>query len=283
MNSLSIFRSKVKNGFTVLELIVTMAIITILATTTITSFSTMARSGRLAGGKNAVIVALERARTIAMQENKVILLIFRPTWDANHPSRPQHTEAIIAEWSGYSDVLLLPDQFVVDRFVPVHGMRPVVLPDGIKVAAPWYDYSNQDDIWATQSEINEMRVRSETPGRLVGVVFDSTGSMRADNPQTDSTVMYVDFDEDGIQDLAFNDPFFPDQFNYWIPDHPLDEVNIEVAPFLAVYDDQEAREFKFGDWSVQNIYINELCSQNGYITQHADRLHFNRYTGDVMK
>ena len=63
--------------------------------------------------------------------------------------------------------------------------------------------------------------------------------------------------------------------------HARDEVAINIVPFVAVFDDGDARE-RFGDddWNVDVTRDGELTQ---YIVQYADRIHFNRYTGVAMR
>ena len=69
----------------------------------------------------------------------------------------------------------------------------------------------------------------------------------------------------------------------WMFDEPTDEPNVEPVPFLAVYDDTEARELRVTDWTNAGDYRNELTGPLGYIAQWSDPLHFNRYTGVIMR
>ena len=74
-------------------------------------------------------------------------------------------------------------------------------------------------------------------------------------------------------------------FNQW---WETDETLVTVVPFLAVYDDEKARELRTTDWTDQTDYEAELTgsltdSPTAYINLRADRIHFNRYTGVAMK
>ena len=66
-----------------------------------------------------------------------------------------------------------------------------------------------------------------------------------------------------------------------------DEPFVVIAPFLAVYDDDEARELgDTANWDDPQIYQQDLVglpNDPGYITENANRIHFNRYTGVVMR
>ena len=66
-----------------------------------------------------------------------------------------------------------------------------------------------------------------------------------------------------------------------------DEPFVDVIPFLAVFDDDEVREiYDTTQWlnpPNSDAAQNRLDDLTEYITQKADRMHFNRYTGVVMK
>ena len=67
-----------------------------------------------------------------------------------------------------------------------------------------------------------------------------------------------------------------------------DETIVIVVPYLAVFDDQVARDGRTNDWTTRPGYEADLTGDGslanpGYITLNADRIHFNRYTGVVMK
>ena len=89
--------------------------------------------------------------------------------------------------------------------------------------------------------------------------------------------MYVDFDNNREQDDdggVNDDPDFNQTFEN-------DEPFLAMAPFIAVFDDDEAREmFDTSQWGNVDIRRGDLTE---YITQFADRIHFNRYTGVAMK
>ena len=164
------------------------------------------------------------------------------------------------------------------------------LPPGVKVAAPFYAISSSsnpeaDFRWVTQPELrftNPAATPHEiSQGRLIGVVYGPDGTVVTGLASSSGIYgqSYVDFDGDELQQIGATTEF-PEFFIY---DEPEDEVNLTHAPFLAVYDDDEVREIKSLDWSIEPNYIGELTGSDGYITKHADRIHFNRYTGVVMK
>ena len=62
-----------------------------------------------------------------------------------------------------------------------------------------------------------------------------------------------------------------------------DETFVSLAPFLAVYDFDEALERKTLDWSDRDNLEEELVGPPGYITELGNRIHFNRYSGVIMR
>ena len=128
---------------------------------------------------------------------------------------------------------------------------------------------------------------------MIGVMYGPDGTTISRNSQSDSTRTWVDFLYDptlgplvraDLTDLLPEDSSIANFFDQKYAD---DETFVAIAPFLAVYDDDEARELKALDWSNspqgEVNYRDELTGPLGYITQFADRIHFNRYTGVVMK
>ena len=98
--------------------------------------------------------------------------------------------------------------------------------------------------------------------------------------------MFVDFNNDGLQRDDNNDWDYssnnnsPD-VNYFDQTFEADEPFLAMAPFLAVFDDDEAREiFDATLWGNEATRLEKITE---YVTEFADRIHFNRYTGVVMK
>ncbi len=94
-----------------------------------------------------------------------------------------------------------------------------------------------------------------------------------------------DLNGDGVIDLATEDLFLLappiDWFDLSYPVTALDEVVINLVPFLAIFDDDEAREiYDTGTW---NDPVARTTDLSAYINSRADRIHFNRYTGVAMR
>ena len=293
-------------SFTLVELVVAMGVIVVIASITLVAVRQMARNTRQASGVNAVMASLDNARALAMKENKIVLIVFRPRLDGPNE---MFVEAVLAEWSGQTAMITVgcaapnANPTIVDRFVPVQGIVPRRLPRGIKVAAPLYG-SGADEaisagaataVWTTQPNlptINQATGAGEWPGGLIGVMYGPDGATVSRNSQTDSHRAFVDFNSDFSQHLhGFNYDYDPSgtgtppcdpniHFKHIVE---LDEPMVEIAPFVAVFDDEEARALATGDWTNVAFYNNNLTGPLGYIANRADRIHFNRYTGVAMK
>ena len=268
-------------AFTLTELLVVMGVIAVLATLTLVSVRAITDNARLSSATNTVMAALDNARALAMKKNTIVLVVFRPRFEGNNK---QVVEVVTAKWTGESFVD--PDDNVIDRFVPIQDVPLRSIPAGIKIAAPKYGDStggiNTDDVWITQSHlpaIDQQTGSGEAPGKLIAIMYAPDGTTITRNSQSDSGRLFVDFDNDGDQD---DEPDFNQTFEN-------DEPFLAMAPFIAVFDDDEAREvLDPGRWmsppySPQQAFDNRLEDLTEYITQFADRIHFNRYTGVAMK
>ena len=276
-------------GFTLAELLVAMAIIAIIAGITVVSVRGITKDARLSSGANAVTAALDNARALAMKNNRIVLVAFRPRFDGNE----QYVEAVTAWWTGEAATAEVGGgERVVDRFEPIPDVIARDLPSGIKVAGASYG-SEEDELWVTQSHlpaINQDTGAGEAPGEIIAVMYAADGSIITRNPQADVNRTFLDFDRDGGQDIDgtwydYNlyPSIAPQDFNgayfYQIFEH--DEPYLSFVPFLAVFDDDEARE-RF-DTSLWTSASNRNTDLKGFIDTTADRIHFNRYTGVVMR
>ncbi|MHC5113918.1 MAG: pilus assembly FimT family protein [Planctomycetota bacterium] len=269
-----------RRAFTLAELLVVMAIIGILATVTVVAVGKITDDARISSAINTVTAGLDNARALAIKRNRVVMAVFRVHVDE---SRGQITELVLAEWNGHSQLQEFSWGWAVkDRFEIVKDVLPRRLAPGIKVAGAWYDV-DRDDLWVTQPELALTEPptdpNSEYGGRIIGMMFAADGSIITFNPASNNDDSYVDFDGDGVQNIGET----TGGSMFWVYDEADDESNVEPVPFLAVYDDTRAREAKSLQWTNRTNYEAELSGPDGYITQNADRLHFNRYSGVVMR
>lgn len=273
MSKYSVRLSRTSGGFTLIELLVVMGVIAVLAVLTLMSMRAIANDARMASATNTVKAALDNARALAMKNNTIVLIVFRPRLEGVHKQK-QEVDIYTAKWTGESYIDSADN--VIDRFVPIPAVVVRSIPAGIKVAAPRYG-ADEDDLWITQTHLPAIDPdpgAGEVRGKLIAIMYGPEGTTITRNSQSDSNQNFVDFDNDGLQRIIgdVNDQASED-----------DEPFLAMAPFLAVYDDDEARELRTTDWTDQADYEFELTGALGYITQFADRIHFNRYTGVVMK
>ncbi|MHC4209687.1 MAG: prepilin-type N-terminal cleavage/methylation domain-containing protein [Planctomycetota bacterium] len=282
-------------GFTLTELLIVMGVIGVLSTLTLVSVRIIAKDARLSSATNTVMAALDNARALAMKRNKPALVAFYPYVEG----RRSRVEVITAGWAGdgaVADVGNMPDGStgwrVFDRFGVLSDVPARPLPRGIKIAGPAYA-ENEDGLWLVMTDLT--RQPDEWPGRIVGVMYGPDGTTLLGNSATDSDFVWVDrngngvFERDrnldGVIDPATEGLFFLappiDWFELSFPQTALDEVVINLVPFLAIFDDDEAREIY--DTSTWNDPVARTVDLSAYINTRADRIHFNRYTGVAMR
>lgn len=273
-----------RRGFTLIELMVVIGIIVILLGITVFAVAGLAKDSKQSSAVNTVQSALGKARALAMKRGEPVLIAFMPHVDDDY----EHLQVVYAAFSGESIVHFAlgspPSPGVVDRFIPITGQKPEPLPRGIKVAAPWYAVGDNagDSTWIAASSFNAIASNGEAPGTIVAVMFDRDGSVVTRNSRTDSARIYIDHNNDGLQHFDGTD-YDPDSFpDSFVQVTDLDESYLSFAPFISVYDDDEAREFApdVTQWSNGGTKDFDLTQ---YIDEFADRLHFNRYTGVVMR
>ncbi|MCP3905113.1 MAG: prepilin-type N-terminal cleavage/methylation domain-containing protein [Planctomycetes bacterium] len=286
-------------GFTLAELMATIAVIAVLAVASAFAVSAVARDARPALARNTVTSVLGQARALALRDDRPVLVAFRarPTRGAE-----QAVEAVTAAWSGASS--LDPVAGVVDRFTPLAAVAPRRLPRGMGIAAPLYG-GDRDTSWVTTTEFASVRDAGEAAGVIVAVLFAADGTVLTQNPRTDSNRIFVDFtgagaarpgQRQGGVDHDLVDGPFPDNAgycdlgrgfdgthldHYFCQAQPDDEPYVTMAPLLAVFDVAAARgRFDTSSWTDGQRRIDDLSS---YLADHADPIHFNRYTGVAMR
>lgn len=297
------------SGFTLIELLVVIAIIAILGAVTIFSVGRLARDARRASATNTVVSVLDNARAYAIRENRMVLVAFRSQFGAGDS---EYVEAVLCRWTG--ETYFAPSAFfggneLTDRFIPVPGVAPRSLPQGFKVAAPRYaavvpgedalsEY-DRDRLWVSQSQLSSIDQDATSGGEQGGVIvvvqFNSRGERVMLNAESDSVAAFIDWDNNlldtmndggmrrnGMNQLLNNNGnLLPYDTAFNLQRRPDDEVYVYFAPFLAVYDDEDARSLYDATQWVDIVVRRTQLSE--YINERADRLHFNRYSGVVMK
>ena len=291
-------------GFTLIELLVTMGIIAIIAGITVVGIRAVTEGSKLASARNTVTAALDNARGLAMRDNTIVAIVFRAKLINDEK---QVIEVVTAKFAGdtYSN-----DGNLFDRFVVIPDVAARDLPEGIKIAGPFLE-SDDDYLWMATSDLIAVRGDNEAAGAIIGVMYGPDGNTLRHNSRSDSRQAWVDFNsqEDlsrhgGVRqrqcgndlhptDPELNEPgnscicdYGLDYFSFLCQQSPDDEPYFTPMPFLAVFDDEQCRAlYDTTAWSAETAQgaLNRIRDQSEYINQYADRIHFNRYTGVVMK
>ncbi|MHC5028825.1 MAG: pilus assembly FimT family protein [Planctomycetota bacterium] len=282
-----------RNGFTLAELMIAIGIIAILGAVTVLGVRTVSKDVKLSSGVNRVTATLTAARAMAMKDQQIVLVAFRSKF-VNRGE--MQVEAVVGRWTGETYVT---GGGIVDRFVPMPGVKRVLLPKGVKVAGPRFT-GNADGAWFTQAhlpaidQVAPVGPPNEWGGAVIGVMFDGTGTMITQNTRTDATHIWLDldnvYDENGILPLVNYenddqiDPYDAAVLGPMSGEQRLegDEAFIQTVPFLSIFDDDEARELRTSGWTTLEELDIDLTGAGGYITESGKRIHFNRYSGVVM-
>jgi prepilin-type N-terminal cleavage/methylation domain-containing protein len=286
-----------RRSFTLTELLVVMGVIGTLAVLTLVATRKISQDAKLALGTNTVTAALNEGRALAIKEHKDVVVAFMARLDG---PKNQVVEIIVAQWTG--DTYLNtngpnPRDDAIDRFLPVAGMPVRRLPKGISVASPFYHTGStaNDANWEPLTYLPWVDFdtgQGELIGQPAGVMFAADGSRILRNSHSDSARSWIDFDNDGgvMRDgISENPETVPlDWCREFNQIYENDETFVSMAPFLAVYDFEEALERKTLDWTEECFQppvdrLRELTGPDGYITQNGNRLHFNRYSGVIMR
>ena len=231
----------------------------------------------------------------------------------------------------------IPDDQWADRFLPVPGVPAVRLPPGILVAGADFGNSRDNQVgswdnqWRTQPRFGGT-VTSSVPaggtapvtvftpdlartemGFGIGILFGPDGRTLSRNPEQVTEVdtgsdnpnawvrAFVDYDGNGYP--SWGTTYCPDWNNLdqLIYDEPLDEPFIDLTPYLAVFNEEEARE-RFAPqsdaatsgwraWRGTSIReappFGPALTGSGprirdlslFVNEQADRITFNRFTG----
>ena len=70
--------SSPRRGFTLIELLIVMGVIGVLSVLTLVSVTAITADARLSSATNTVTAALANARALAIKNNAIVLIVFRP-------------------------------------------------------------------------------------------------------------------------------------------------------------------------------------------------------------
>lgn len=321
-----------RRAFTLIELVVVMLIIGVLAGVTVVAYRSMAQDMKVQSAVSTVKAGLDTARATAIRTGSPVLLCLRSR--DQEEERGTVVDLITAVRTGHQDLLERhPDDPLADggidlwcdRYEPVAGVPVWTLPAGIKVAAPAYAFQLDDDPvagWLTMTDFGNRPYKieddltqesgNESPGVVIGVLFDSDGSTAGIHSVSGSELAWIDLDANGAQyqggfeynyrstdapggtgpppqeylDLGLDgdQPAQPILY-YYAQGTSRDEPYVLTSPVLAVYDDEAAREGSdIAKWIPVNNAdaVNQRRADLGTQIAATGRLvEFNRYTGVV--
>ena len=212
----------------------------------------------------------------------------------------------------------MPDDTWADRFLPVPGVPTRDLPGGIMVAGPAFGFitdasvGTNDRQWralprfagtsnfAVSPATYTQDVARTELGWAIGVLFGPDGRVLSRNPEQVLEVVnassgnqnayvksFVDYDGNGFPRRGTTNIYGsgPVNVDFFIYDEPTDEPLVDYVPYLAVFNDAEARErFDATTWRGRQIGgvgspPPRIRDQSLFIEEQADRITFNRFTG----
>jgi type II secretory pathway pseudopilin PulG len=279
-------------GFTLLELLVVMGLLILLAVLTGIGVNRMSGQAKLSSGVNTVLAALGTARAHSIQNNVTTMVTFRVRVDPAQLSEGEIIDVVFAEASGELTPWLTHYRAFHERYVPIAGLPPLQMPEGIKVAGPLtadYENPNQlDDVWVTQPggkwRLWGGRPVSDETGRMIAVLFSSDGSMVMRDPASAGGAgatawPYLDLDLNRRFEPV-NHNGYSGVFQYVAYDAVGDEGDVLPCQWLAVYDDEEARTaLGAEDWTGEAGDAVRMTEITGWVNGYGVPIHFNRYTG----
>lgn len=307
--------SRARRAFTLIELMVVIAIISVVSVISTVAFRALTKDARISTAKNTVLSSVRDARATALRTAQPVAVVFAAAWDPENPSERQVTQCILMTWGGIQEPVANSADEVVDVFRRVPDAPVRSLPAGMKVAAPFFAINSFqgpgiDYVWLTQPEFQFTDPAviggaiQEFPGEFIGILFDGTGRLVTSNVSSFAREALADLSGDDADGFDFPGPGSPSsdwlggslvdtfertnaasvygspEFNsYYHYNEARDEGYIQFAPYVAVYDDDEARELKQANWTTRVGYEAELAGPEGYIAQFGQRLDFNRFTG----
>jgi type II secretory pathway pseudopilin PulG len=235
------------------------------------------------------------------------------------------TGEVVSDRTPGADAIGFPDDLLADRFIPVPGVPVRELPAGILVAGPAFAFVTDssvglnDRFWRTQPRFAgtvtapdpATGIPGYTPdlartelGWPIGVLFGPEGRVLSRNPEQVIEVVnqagnqnawvkaFVDLDGDGLPARGTTNIYGsgPNNVDFFVYDEPLDEPLVDYVPFLAVFNEAEAREnfpSTIAAWKGtgaaaiggNNSPPPRTRDHTKFVDEQSDRVVFNRYSG----
>ena len=199
-------------AFTLLELLIVIAIIVIVTAVTLMAYRGVATDVRMSAAVQNVGAVLEEARAQAIRDGRPTLVAFRSrkSGEGTH-----FVEAVVGQASGESFLYsrqngssLASDYFPATRFVPIGGVEPREMPDSVGFAVPALQFGD-DEMFLMTSRVDESGLAA---GIVPAVMFGPDGEPVNYEQGSDAALIFVDFDGDGGQRIQ--DAKYCNHFNY---------------------------------------------------------------------
>lgn len=214
-----------KRGFTLMELLASLAVISIIATITTVSYSRVIEGNKMSSAINGTSDIFKISRAYAISNSKYVLVSFRPVLIKGGNS--QQIEITASELNNTYVYKRYDDYEIMDQYLPIGGISSFKLPEGTSVAyAPYVGGPNEegdtDDVGGDFDRASNRyltglsylpSLRSVVPDQLneftegagqFGLLFDPNGKLVTLNMETGAIRLYVDYDFDGKQDVDIN-------------------------------------------------------------------------------
>jgi len=259
-------------GFTLVELLVVLGIVSLVVGITVPFVGGIGRSGNMESSINTISAALNVTRAIAIREGRETALLF----STGEGDQPVQIRIVMKNADHYSGGTAgHRNNWGFSNF---DDRAPDSLGLGIGVAAP--NFSLASPVW-TEPALRQNPSTSNNWGadsnstvfpdanRWLGVRFGVDGSVLTVGPSESNYVYF--FDRDGNTDITYGTGV----------NAKTGEIPILWVPMLAIFDKRDSDKRPVG--MSLNTWLNQLTSSSDSMQGKPRNLSFNRYSGMLQK
>jgi prepilin-type N-terminal cleavage/methylation domain-containing protein len=246
-----------KKGFSIIELLVVMAVIAILVGLAIPAINAMQKSFASTGAEGMIGTALSTARTLAISRGQYAGVRFQKAGDPNNALKAnQYMIFIIYD----EDMSTLSDEFRA-----IEGYKPIKLPENMGII-------DMNKITKDSDIISDPCVIDAT---AFSIIFSPAGKLVIHDVQTRNK----DGEPNGYTDS--NDMVFNTLEKITLTTDPAGQFVQDDYPNLGLDKEQSRNQFviydceKFGKLGANKRYTNYL--------KNLKFIYINAYTGEIIK